>query len=187
MPCPLVSVFVWKRNFFFSVFKTLCVHSYRFRPSTRIRWIDLKTITYPTAHAWRIRVHYYFHRRKMSTHALQKWYVIYFGQCHWLWDKNAREMLAMAAFFGSDRVTISCLCKRSKIILVKVLMEVCSLENKASWKWRKIAVAWSDSMLLTLRSLVCMWKKCRKWMKRRVIVTLFVYCMFRATRYKKKL
>ena len=28
---------------------------------------------------------------------------------------------AMAAFFGSDSVAISCHCKRSKIILVKVL------------------------------------------------------------------
>ena len=36
---------------------------------------------------------------------------------------------AMAAFFGSDNVAISCHCKRSKIILVKVLTEVCSLEN----------------------------------------------------------
>ena len=28
---------------------------------------------------------------------------------------------AMAAFFGSDSIAISCHCKRSKIILVKVL------------------------------------------------------------------
>ena len=53
---------------------------------------------------------------------------------------------------GSDSVAIYCHCKRSKIILVKVLMEVCSL----------FVLAWSDSMLLTLRSLVCMWKTCRK-------------------------
>ena len=39
---------------------------------------------------------------------------------------------AMAVFFGSDSVAISCHCKRSKIILVKVLTEVCSLENIAS-------------------------------------------------------
>ena len=39
---------------------------------------------------------------------------------------------AMAAFFGSDSVVISCQCKRSKILLVKVLVEVCSLENIAS-------------------------------------------------------
>ena len=69
---------------------------------------------------------------------------------------------AMAAYFGSDSVAIYCHCKRSKIILVKVLMEVCSLENIESWNWRKIAVAWSDSVLLTLRTLVCMWKTCRK-------------------------
>ena len=49
-----------------------------------------------------------------------------------------------------------------ELYLVKVLMEVCSLENIASWNWRKIAVAWSDSMSLTLRSLVCMWKTCQK-------------------------
>ena len=161
MPCPLVSVFVWKRNFFLR-FQSTLRPLVSFRPSTRIRWIDLKTISYPIAHAWRIRVHYYFHWRKMSTRALQKWHVIYFGQCHWLWGKKAREMLAIALFFGSDRVAISCLCKRSKIILVEVLTEVCSLENIASWNWRKIAVAWSDSVLLTLRSLVCMWKTCRK-------------------------
>ena len=69
---------------------------------------------------------------------------------------------AMAAIFGSDSVAISCHCERSKIILVKVLMEVCSLENMESWNWRKIAVAWSDPVLLTLRTLVCMWKTCRK-------------------------
>ena len=68
----------------------------------------------------------------------------------------------MAAFSGSDSVAISYHCKRSKIILVEVLTKVCSLENIASWNWRKIAVARSDSVLLTLRSLVCMWKTCRK-------------------------
>ena len=69
---------------------------------------------------------------------------------------------AMVAFFSSDSVAISCHCKRSKIILVKVLTEVCSLEDIASLNWRKIALAWSDSVLLTLRSLVCMWKTCQK-------------------------
>jgi len=39
--------------------RPLVAFSRRFRPSTRIRWINLKTITYPTAHAWRIRVRYY--------------------------------------------------------------------------------------------------------------------------------
>ena len=38
----------------------------------------------------------------------------------------------MVAFFGSDDVAISCHCKRSKIILVEVLTEMCSLENIAS-------------------------------------------------------
>ena len=69
---------------------------------------------------------------------------------------------AMAAYFGSDSVAISSHCKRSKIILDDVLTAVCSIENIASSNWRKIAVAWSDSVLLTLRSLVCMWKTCRK-------------------------
>ena len=68
----------------------------------------------------------------------------------------------MAAFFGSNSVVISSHCKGSKIILVKVLTEVCSLESIGFWNWQKIAVAWSDSVLLTLRSLVCMWKTCRK-------------------------
>ena len=88
------------------------------------------------------------------------------------------------AFSGSDNVAISCHCKRSKITLVEVLTEMCSLENIASWNWRKIALAWSDSVLLTLRSLVCMWKTGRKG---GYFFTLFVYCKFRATRYKKKL
>ena len=99
--------------------------------------------------------------------------------------RNIVEMKeAMAAFFGSDNVAISCHCKRSKIILVKVLTGMCSPENIASWNWRKIVLAWSDSVLLTLRSLVCTWQTCRK---RWVVLNLFVYCMFRATRYKKKL
>ena len=77
--------------------------------------------------------------------------------------RNVVEMKeAMAAFSGSDSVAISWHCKRSKIILVEVLTEVCSLENIASWNWRKIAVAGSDTVLLTLRSLVGMWKTCRK-------------------------
>ena len=77
--------------------------------------------------------------------------------------RNVVEMKeAMAAFFDSDNVAISCHCKRSKIIFVEVLAEICSLENIASWNRRKIAVAWSDSVLLTLRSLVCMWKTGRK-------------------------
>ena len=71
--------------------------------------------------------------------------------------RNVVEMKGvMAAFFGSDSVGISCHCKRSKIILVEVLSEVCPLENIASWNRRKIEVAWSGSVLLTLRSLVCM-------------------------------
>ena len=89
----------------------------------------------------------------MSTHALQKMARDRFlamslaprQKC----PRNVVEMKeAMAAFFGSDNVAISCHCKRSKIILVEVLTEMCSLE---SWNWRKIAVAWSDSVLLTLR------------------------------------
>ena len=39
---------------------------------------------------------------------------------------------AMVGFLGSDSVAISCHCKRSKIILVKVLTGVSSLENVAS-------------------------------------------------------
>ena len=44
---------------------------------------------------------------------------------------------AMAAFFGSNSVAISCHRKRSKIILVEVLTEVCSLKNIASWTGKK--------------------------------------------------
>ena len=77
------------------------------------------------------------HRRKMSTHALEKMTRDRFRvmslaprrKC----PRNVVQMKeAMAAFFGSDSVAISCHCKRSKIILVKVLTEVCSLENIAS-------------------------------------------------------
>ena len=73
------------------------------------------------------------------------------------WDESSD-----GSIFGSDSVAFSCHCKRSKIILVDVLTAVCSLENIASWNWRKIAVTWSDSVLLTLRSLVCTWKTYRK-------------------------
>ena len=120
--------------------------------------------------------------RRSPAKLWKKWHVIYFGQCHWLRGKNAREMLLRwkkrwQLFFGSDSVAISCHCKRSKIILVEVLTELCSLENIASWNWRKIAVAWSDSVLLHVEDMPKRW----------VIFTLFVYCMFRTTRYKKKL
>ena len=66
------------------------------------------------------------HRRKMSAHALLKMTRDLFRamslaprqKC----PRNVVEMKgAMAAFFGSDSVAISCHCKRSKIILVKVL------------------------------------------------------------------
>ena len=103
----------------------------------------------------------------MSTHALQKMTRDLFRAMSFAprqkYQRNVVEMNeAMASVFGSDSVAISCHCKRSKIILVEVLVEMCSLENIAFWNWRKIAVAWSDSVLLTLRSLVCMWKTCRK-------------------------
>ena len=77
------------------------------------------------------------HRRKMSTHALQKMTRDRFRvmslaprrKC----PRNVVQMKeAVAAFFGSDSVAISYRCKRSKIILVKVLTEVCFLENIAS-------------------------------------------------------
>ena len=77
------------------------------------------------------------HRRKMSAHALLKMTRDRFrAMALALRQKcpgNVVEMKgAMAAFFGSDSVAISCHCKRSKIILVKVSTEVCSLENIAS-------------------------------------------------------
>ena len=103
----------------------------------------------------------------MSTHALQKLTRDLFRamslaprqKC----PRNVVEMNeAMAAVFDSDSVAISCHCKRSKFILVELLTEMRSLENIAFGNWRKIAVAWTDSVLSTLRSLVCMWKTCRK-------------------------
>ena len=107
------------------------------------------------------------HRPKMSAHALLKMTRDLLRAMSLAlrqkYPRNVIEMKeAMTAFFGCDSVVISCQCKRSKIIFIKVLTEVCSLENIASWNWRKIAVAWSDSVLLTLRSLVCMWKTCQK-------------------------
>ena len=107
------------------------------------------------------------HQRKRSTHALQKMTRDLFRAMSLApRQKRPRNVVeikeAMAAFCGSDSVAISSHCKRWKIILVDVLTAVCSIENIASSNWRKIAVAWSDSVLLTLRLLVCMWKKCRK-------------------------
>ena len=82
-------------------------------------------------------LHELIHRRKMSAHALLKMTRDLFrAMALALRQKcpgNVVEMKgAMAAFFGSDSVAISCHCKRSKIILVKVSTEVCSLENIAS-------------------------------------------------------
>ena len=66
------------------------------------------------------------HRRKMSTHALEKMPRDRFRvmslaprqKC----PRNVVEMKgAMAAFFGSDSVAISCYCKRSKIILYVII------------------------------------------------------------------
>ena len=69
------------------------------------------------------------HRRKMSAHALLKMTRDLFRAMSLAlrqkYPRNVVEMKeAMAAFFGSDSVAISCHCKRSKIILVKVLTEV---------------------------------------------------------------
>ena len=66
------------------------------------------------------------HRRKMSTHALEKITRDLFRAMSLAPRQkclgNVVEMKgAMAAFFGSDSVAISCHCKRSKNILVKVL------------------------------------------------------------------
>ena len=84
---------------------------------------------------------YFLHRGKMSTHALQKmtrdWFRVMSLAPRRKFPRNVVQMKgAMAALFGSDTVAISFHCKRSKIILVKVLTEVCSLENIASWDWR---------------------------------------------------
>ena len=77
------------------------------------------------------------HRRKMSAHALLKmtrdlFRVISLAPRRKCPRNVVQVREAMVAFFGSDSVAISCHCKRSKIILVKVLTEVCSLENIAS-------------------------------------------------------
>ena len=66
------------------------------------------------------------HRRKMSTHALLKMTSDLFRAMSLAprrkYPRNVVQMEeAMAAFFGSDSFAISCHCKRSKIILVKVL------------------------------------------------------------------
>ena len=99
--------------------------------------------------------------------------------------RNVVEMKGvMAAFFGSDSVGISCHCKRSKIILVEVLSEVCPLENIASWNRQKnrSGMVWFSVIDVEIAGLHVEYMP-----KRWVIFTLFVYCMFPATRYKKKL
>ena len=65
------------------------------------------------------------HRRKMSPHALLKMTRDLFRAMSLAlrqkYPRNVVEMKeAMAAFFGSDSVAISCHCKRSKIIFIKV-------------------------------------------------------------------
>ena len=103
----------------------------------------------------------------MSTHALQKKTRDLFRamslaprqKC----PRNVFETKeTMADFFGVTALQFLATVRDQKIVLVEVLTEACSLENIASWNWRKIAVASSDSVLLTLRWLVCMWKTCRK-------------------------
>ena len=86
---------------------------------------------------------------------------------------------AMAAFMAVTALQFLATVRDQKLFLVEVLTEVCSLENIASWNWRKIVVAWSDSVLFAGLHVEDMPKR---W----VIFALFVYCMFRATRYKKK-
>ena len=73
----------------------------------------------------------------MSTHALEKMtrdrFRVMSLAPRRMCPRNVVQMKgAMVAFFGSDSVAISCHCKRPKIILVKVLTEVCSLEDIAS-------------------------------------------------------
>ena len=61
-PCLRASLFVWKRKFFLRFQKNsrpLVEFSHSLRLFTCIPWIDLKTITYPTAHAWRLRVRHH--------------------------------------------------------------------------------------------------------------------------------
>ena len=101
--------------------------------------IDLKQFALPgrsTTHALVYVLHCILHRRKMSAHALLKMTRDLFrAMALALRQKcpgNVEMKGALAAFFGSDSVAISCYCKRSKIILVKVSTEVCSLENITS-------------------------------------------------------
>ena len=74
----------------------------------------------------------------MSSHALQKMTRDLFQVMSSLaptrkCPRNVAQMKeVMPAFFDGDSVAIFCHCKRSKIILVKVLTGVCSLENIAS-------------------------------------------------------
>ena len=76
------------------------------------------------------RADFNLHRRKMSTHALEKMTRDLFRAMSWApRQKCTGNMIKMLLrwkkrwqlFFGSDSVAISCHCKRSKIILVKVL------------------------------------------------------------------
>ena len=67
-----------------------------------------------------------FHRRKMSTHALEKMTcdrlrVMLLAPRRKCAPNVVQMKEAMAPFLGSDSFAISCHCKRSIIILVKVL------------------------------------------------------------------
>ena len=96
------------------------------------------------------------------------------------WARNVVQMKeAMAAFFGIDSFAISCHCKRSKIILVNNL---CSL-SVFSREYSVLKLAKNRiSVDVEIAGL-----HVEDMPKRWVIFALFVYCMFRATRYKKKL
>ena len=77
------------------------------------------------------------HRRKMSAHALLKmtrdrFRVMSLAPMRKCPRNVVQVKVAMAAFLAVTALQISYHCKRSKIILVKVLTQVCSLENTAS-------------------------------------------------------
>ena len=123
------------------------------------------------------------HQRKMSAHALLKMTRDLFRAMSLAprqkYPRNVVEMKeAMAAFSGSDSVEISCHCI-GRNFDVSVFSREYSVLKLAK---NRIGMVWFSVIDVEIAGL-----HVEDMPKRWVIFALFVYCMFRATRYKKKL
>ena len=118
----------------------------------------------------------------------KKWHAIYFGQCHWLWGKNAREMLLRwkkrwQLFLAVTALQFLATVRDQKLFWSKFDVSVFSREYSVLKLAKNcIGMVWFSVIDVEIAGL-----HLEDMPKRWVIFSLFVYCMFRATWYKKKL